>query len=345
MLSFTWEELETFTKPLCSAAQYDVKLRNAQAVVRSFLAREEYCSGLPVHLHVEATAECNLHCPICPRGRGSIERSGHLPLASFAHVFDTFSETLSTIVISGWGEPLLNPDTTKMVALATASGVPVFMNTNGTVLEDNIGRILDSGLRRICVALDGAVSRATHAYDDEVPFDKAVRGVELLRAAKDKGRYEYPLIQGLFIVTEHTADEMEELAKWGYELGVEHVKFKRKMRTMPGQIERSRFTSVEGLLAITRRTHVRSNEDLTFTAIGCSHPWDSLFLDGNGHLGLCSWDPYQLIDLGVDRGNPDSIWNGEQMRRVRRWHSGQDPSVGNPCLTCNRLPGYLVPGR
>jgi hypothetical protein len=230
-----------------------------------------------------------------------------------------------------------------MISRAASRSISVFMNTNGTVLADNVGEVLDSGLTLICISLDGAGSRPAHAYDPDVPFEEVVRGVEKLVAAKHRGGYKSPQIHGKFIVMEDTIDEMEALSRWAADLGIEHVKFKRKIRTMPGQVERSQFVPISDLLRITEGTSVRSNEVLTFNAMGCSHPWDSLYLGANGHLGLCSWDPHLRIDLGKVPADFDSIWNGEPMRRVRRWHSGKDRSVADPCLTCNRLPGYLVP--
>jgi MoaA/NifB/PqqE/SkfB family radical SAM enzyme len=344
-LSATRDELEIFTKPLCSESQYERKIRNFEAVERSFIAREEYCATLPIHLHVEVTANCNFHCPICPRGRGFIERTGHLPYEAFARLLGYISEGLVSLTVSGWGEPLLNPETPKMISAATRNTVPVFMNTNGTVLDrTTIDEILDSGLRVICISLDGAVSRATHLYDEEFSFTDVVKNVEALAAAKQKGGYAYPLIHGKFIVTYDTVDEVERLTSWASALGVEHVKFKRKIRTMPGQVPRTQFTPVAELLKITERPRIRSNELLTFEAIGCCHPWDSLYLDGNGNVGLCSWDPHQLISLGAATKDFDALWNGELMKKVRRWHSGKESTVGDPCLTCNRLPGYLMQG-
>ena len=72
MSSFTREELRIFTKPLCTPTEYDAKSRNLVNVEQSFRRRDESCPGLPVHLHVEASADCNLRCSICPRGLGLI---------------------------------------------------------------------------------------------------------------------------------------------------------------------------------------------------------------------------------------------------------------------------------
>ena len=231
-----------------------------------------------------------------------------------------------------------------MIKLATTSGVSVFMNTNGTLLLEKVEEILDSGLTIICVALDGAMSHPTHLYNENHDFDSVIRGIEQFRESKERGKYVYPYVHGIFMVTEDTVAEVDFLADWASRLGIERIKFKRKMNSMPGQIARKKITSPKEFSKITTHPSIRSEEHLCFAASDCSHPWESLFLDCRGRLGICSWDPHRLIDMGEVTGELNSIWNGEQIRTLRRWHSGQDVSVGEPCLTCNRIPGYLVHG-
>ena len=103
MSSFTREQICSFTQPLCTPAQYHTKLQNLERAEQSFRQRDEFCGGLPVHLHVEVSANCNLRCPICPQGRRLIDRGGLLSFEAFARVFGLLSPTLANIMISGWG--------------------------------------------------------------------------------------------------------------------------------------------------------------------------------------------------------------------------------------------------
>jgi MoaA/NifB/PqqE/SkfB family radical SAM enzyme len=343
MLSVSRDELEGWTKPLCSEAQFKKKLENYSAVETSFSARQETCSGSPIQIHVEPSGVCNLVCPICPRGRGKIARSGDLSLETFEHTLEPLWDGLSNIILSGFGEPLLNPETPRMIGLATRKGVSTVMNSNGTLLTGNEQALLDSGLTLINLSMDGAVSKSCHKYTEENPFQKVVQGVESLRNCKDKRDYRSPVILGQFIVTEETIDEMELLEEWARRIGIERVRFKRMHHSMPGEKERQAIFAGHDLERMTKDRRVRSSEMLHWSQSDCSHPWDSFFLSCTGEAGLCSFDPHQVANLGFPNGNFSRIWNGESLKRIRRWHAGQEQGILEPCSRCNRLPGYFMP--
>jgi len=341
MLTLSMAEVEKYTKPLCSKSLYDIRIENYQKVEVSFAARAEQCDGLPIQIHLEPSGRCNLLCPICPRGRGLVKRSQDLGFGTFKKVFIPLSETLANIVISGFGEPLLNPETSKMVELATRHGVSTCMNSNGTVLEERAEEILEAQLTLIKVSLDGAMSTSCHLYNAEYPFEKVIAGVEALRGKKERGGYDYPIIVGQFVVSEGTVSEMAKLEEWARGIGVERVIFKRLHHTMPGEQDRQRLFSEHDFGQILASNKVNTSEKLTWSQSDCSHPWDSFFLSCTGEIGLCSFDPYLVLKLDPGEGDYVTMWNCERLKRVRRWHSPARTEIGEPCSKCNRLPGYL----
>jgi radical SAM protein with 4Fe4S-binding SPASM domain len=341
ILKSLFKEIEQFTKPLCSAHLYEKKIDNFKKIEESFLSRDEYCRGLPFQIHIEPSGYCNLLCPICPKGRGIIKRKGFLVFDSFEKILKTLSKTLTSIVISGFGEPLLNKDTTRMVALASKHSIATFMNTNGTVLLDHIEKILDARLTKINISLDGAITKRIHKYNEKSPFSNVVQAVKFLREKKDKGNYQSPIIQGQFIISDETVDEMENLKKWALELGVEKVNFKRKHPTMPDELERKKILTQYNIMKIIEQEKVDTEENLNWSQKDCTHPWDSFFLSCNGEISVCSFDPYLSNKFGNVNDDFNSIWNNEKIRMIRKWHSGKDAIMHKPCSKCNRLPGYL----
>lgn len=314
---------------------------NLRKVRDAFAARSEHNSGFPILLHVEASGVCNLPCPLCPRGAGRIERSGILKWEDFHRLFSSLSSSLCNVVFSGWGEPLLNKETPGMIAHVAANGIPATMNTNGVLVGDCASELVEAGLTTINISLDGAGSKATHSYIAGQTFDRVVQGVKKLLEAKSGLNVRYPAIHGQFLLDEETVDEIDALRRWAFQLGIDHVKFKRRHEVMPGQVVRSRQRSVDELREIGKHDLVQSTEELEFSPGRCAHPWESVFLACTGELSVCSWDPYQKINLGPIPNRFEDVWNGETLRTLRKWHSGEISAIGEPCRTCNRLPGYL----
>jgi hypothetical protein len=338
--SETIDRIEKYTRPLCSNGQYESKLANFRRFEASFRSKAEHCQGLPIQLHLEPSGDCNLLCPICPRGRGKIPRTGLLSFDTFRDIFDPFSAGLCSMVISGFGEPLLNPATTAIIRYAASKAVPAFLNTNGTRLFEQAEKILDSCLASINISLDGAVSKSCHRYNPQNPFAKVVQGVQHLSALKARGHYRSTDIVGQFIIPgEEGVGQVEQLTAWALSIGIEQVKFKRMHKTMPSEVERSRIDFPSGFAEKMKGVGTTPTEDLAWSQYDCSHPWDSFFLGCNGEIGLCSFDPRMVIKIDHPPSDPTGIWNSEGIKQVRRWHSGKEKGIQEPCLKCNRLPG------
>ena len=76
---------------------------------------------------------------------------GSLSLDNFKLILDSYN--FRYVALHGWGEPLLNPELFKMIRYAESKGVHTNLTTNGTLIEENIGNILDSGLREIAFGI------------------------------------------------------------------------------------------------------------------------------------------------------------------------------------------------
>lgn len=327
--------------PLEFGQRYERNLDNLRKVRRAFETRSQNNDGMPILLHVEASAECNLPCPLCPRGSGQIKRQGLLEWKNFHKVFTALSPFLCNVIFSGWGEPLLNKQILEMVTYVRSHNIPVAMNTNGVLIGAYAAELVEAGLNTINISLDGAVSKATHAYRDDRLFDRVAEGVRKLRKLRDDLGALSPAIHGQFILDEETVDEIAKLKEWAFQLGVDHAKFKRRHEIMPGQIVRNEQRTADELRKINAHKLVNSTENLGFSAKVCAHPWESIFLAASGNLSICSWDPHQKINLGPMPDDFNEIWNGKTVRTLRKWHALESAAVGEPCRTCNRLPGYL----
>jgi MoaA/NifB/PqqE/SkfB family radical SAM enzyme len=345
MLGFTRHDFETLTKPLNSKSQLEIKWRNYEQIENAYTRRDEFCAGLPIELNLEPSGICNLRCPGCPRGRGRIQRTGNLPYSIFEQVLSQIGETLCNIFISGFGEPLCNPETPRMIATATHYGISTVMNSNGTFLPTYVDALLDARLTLINVALDGAIEHSYHKYESKKQFQNTIQGVELLRKRKDQLGLHDPIIEGQFLIGRDSLKELTHLEQWALEIGVERVKFKRPYLSIPGEEDRRVVENVTEYLHLLGLDNLKSTEKPQWTPADCALPWENILLSCTGQIGICCYDPHLRLQLN-NPGEPfdiHTLWNGDKIIGVRRWLANKTKDVAQLCARCNRLPGYLLP--
>lgn len=127
-------------------------------------------------ISIAVTADCNSRCIGCRYGRDFMP--GHkLPFELVKGVLEDASKVGFKIVRLYGGEPLLHKDLPKMISLCKKLNLKPYLTTNAVLLNQNIDRLFDAGLRDITVGFYGVDSE----YDKyvQVPglFKKVERGI------------------------------------------------------------------------------------------------------------------------------------------------------------------------
>jgi len=154
----------------------------------------------------ELTRACNLACLHCRAA--AIDKPTPDELSTeecFALIDQIASFATPTIILTG-GEPLLRPDLFEIATRATDRGLRIVAATNGTLLDEATARrLLDCGVRRISISIDGKDAQSHDALR-AVPgaFDGALRGIEAAKAA------DLPF-QLNTTVTRENADQLAEI--------------------------------------------------------------------------------------------------------------------------------------
>lgn len=181
-------------------------------------------------IHIEATSICNLNCRFCipKENRLSYRVKPHyFPYELYTKMVDDIvanNMTVKWMYFSGQGEPGLHPRIWDMVQYAKDRLDTNFLvNTNGNIKYDDL--IVDSGLDKIKVAVDGADQETYVAYRRDGKLSKAVDLTRRIHARKQELGVETPKIIWQYIIFEHNdTDEdiiaIQELAK---ECGVDEM--------------------------------------------------------------------------------------------------------------------------
>ncbi len=141
----------------------------------------------PQSLDLSLTGKCNLHCAYCFYHE-EMQSRPDLPTEEWLSFFDELGRlSVRDVCLSG-GEVFVRPDLWELIDAVIANRMRYSINTNGTLItEDTLAR-LDTGLRRqrlsgIQVSIDGSRAEVHDKSRGHGSFDKAVRGLRLLKGA------------------------------------------------------------------------------------------------------------------------------------------------------------------
>jgi MoaA/NifB/PqqE/SkfB family radical SAM enzyme len=175
---------------------------------------------------LEATITCNLSCPLCVT---HVMPRGHRHLSP-EHVADVVAGARGRLRFASFhlmGEPLLNPEIFALVRICRAAGVWTMFSTNGMRLDRHLDEILDSGLDKISIAIDGADAADYARYRVGGDFDTVLRNVRALVAAKARRGARTPVIQLQTIMFSYNEDREAEVRALLAGLGADEIELKR----------------------------------------------------------------------------------------------------------------------
>ena len=311
--------------------------------------------GVPplTSLYLYIAGSCNLacrHCWIDPRYQSDGRNGRFLKLK---HLGKAIREAkplgLGSVKLTG-GEPVLHPRFREIVELIEAEGVDMIMETNGTLIDDEMAAFLKAKkhFSFVSVSLDGA-KPATHDKLRGVKgsHKKAVAGIRALAKAGF-----HPQV----ICTLHKGNvaEMEALVKLAESLGCDSVKFNHVQRMGRGDdfAVRNGFR-VKELLRLFRRIETRvrpkSGIDIHFDipvaffpirklvsgSLPCCHILNILGILASGDISLCGVGVTvpELVFGNIGRDRLATVWaTSPKLEEMRRLVPGKFEGVCGRCL-------------
>lgn len=131
----------------------------------------------------EVTKGCNLRCIHCRATATELMSPRDLSTPQALDIIAQIAAYANPILVLSGGEPLYRRDIFELSRYATEKGLRVALATNGTmVTKDLARRIVDAGVKRVSISLDGA-DATTHDTFRGIPgaFDAAVYGLRNLK--------------------------------------------------------------------------------------------------------------------------------------------------------------------
>lgn len=134
----------------------------------------------------ETTRSCNLSCVHCRAAADNGPYEGELDTQASFKLLDQIANVGNPIIILTGGEPLLRPDIFDIASYGTQKGLRMVMAVNGTLMTPEVTqKMVDSGIKRISVSLDGADKEFHDKFRGvDGAFDGTMQGITY---AKDAG--------------------------------------------------------------------------------------------------------------------------------------------------------------
>ncbi|MCR4263907.1 MAG: radical SAM protein [Candidatus Roizmanbacteria bacterium] len=310
---------------------------NGQRLAAAHAQHELVTHGMPSHIWVEPTNACNARCPLCPTGNGESERAKALLSPEvFRSVVDEVYPYTKSMNLWNIGEPFLNPHLFDMIRYAEDHDIATRVSTNGFVFyrEENVERLIDSGLTNLVVSLDGTSADVFNIYRVNVDFEKIMNGLRLLQQAKIDRGATYPTAVWQFIAMSHNVHQIPEAKQLADELG---MVFSLKTVNLDMVGERRENASFLPEQESLRRYELQDNKwKLRVDRDNdCSVLWRSIMVNADGTVVPCCYDFSSDLVVGhFPEQSIREIWDGEAMQRLRHTIVTDRMSL-KPCSTCS----------
>jgi radical SAM protein with 4Fe4S-binding SPASM domain len=174
-----------------------------------------YKGPYPLFIDVEATNACNLKCDFCATTFiGKKMKKGFMNYKILTKIVDEGANNgLYGVKFNIRGEPLLHPLIHEFVGYAKKRGlVDVYFNTNATMLsEDKARKLIDAGLDRISISVEGYMGSVYEKYRKGAIFNNVLSNIESLASLKKRLGVRHPKVR---IQTVELIDENIDMDKY-----------------------------------------------------------------------------------------------------------------------------------
>ena len=270
--------------------------------------------GMPISIGAELTNNCNLHCRECLTGSGLMHRGrGYMDIELFKRVMTELNPYLYNINLYFQGEPMMHP--LFFAFLQNSIKTHTLVSTNGHFLTvTNSERIVNSGLRKLIISLDGLDQETYSAYRAGGDIATVLTGINNVTEARD--RFNSSLkIEIQFLVNRQNEHQIPDMRKLAHSVRASlHLKSMQVINKDMVEMwlpEKKRF----------RRYEMKNGEYIIKNSLPdrCARLWFNPVITWDGKVIPCCFDKdaeYVMGDLNQD--SFVDVWNGPKYTSFRK---------------------------
>ena len=268
-----------------------------------------------------------------------------MTMETFHRILDQVQATAHTMQFYFQGEPLLNKQLPEMIAAAHKAGLYTIVSTNAQSLsQDMANALVQSGLNRIIVSIDGFSEESYQAYRIGGSLQKALDALRYLANAKRLHKSHIRIeLQTLRLKTnEH---EWQWIKKNYKKLGATHLVFKTAQLynfehghpLMPTDERYSRYRKTANGTYIHKSSHLSPlalSPHRLIASQPCLRLWSGCVITTSGDVLPCCYDKDHSHALGnITIYTLSEIFHSSKANTLRKHIlNGHLPEM---CKNCN----------
>ena len=273
---------------------------------------------MPFSLSIEPTTACNLGCPECPSGLKQFTRpTGRLDLTLHEKMIAQLKRPVFYINYYFQGEPFLHPNFLELIKEAKRNKIYTSTSTNAHFINEKMaGDIVESGLDRLIISIDGLTQETYENYRIHGKLDKVIVGTKEMVQAKLRLNSSTPHLIFQFLAVKPNEHEIPQVFELGKEMGIDEVRIK--------SAQLYEFENGNPLMPENEKySRYRKQADGTYKMkykLGnhCWRMWSSSVLTWDGKVVPCCFDKDAKHVLGTVADNDfKTIWHHPQYNAFR----------------------------
>ena len=267
----------------------------------------------PLFIDVELTSVCNLRCPFCATTyRSERVKKGFMSDEMLIKIIDEGSENgLYGVKFNIRGEPLLHKGISDYVAYAKKRGlIDVYFNTNAMLLDEKMSqRLIDAGLDRISISVEGFTKEVYEKYRVGADFETVIRNIELLQNIKRIRGIDHPKVRVQAVMLPELRHQKREYA--------------------------DHWRGLADEVAYLDYKEMKDRKNGIDYPWACPQLWQRMAIWWDGTILPCNHDDDAVLALGtVGKTTIRDAWKSEKLRSVRTAHRRGQSHMVDACDGC-----------
>jgi MoaA/NifB/PqqE/SkfB family radical SAM enzyme len=299
----------------------------------------DYPFTIPKEVNFQVTNKCPLRCKMCSIWKLK-NRGKELSLEEMKELIDQIAEWGPKYVSFVGGEALVRKEVTiELVKYAASKGLHTTIVSNAELLDEKTcRRLLEAGLKRLALSLDGATAKTHDRIRGKGNFKKIIKTAKFILKIRKPNQLK---VDFTTVVMSYNFRELIDIYYLAKKIGIDQVFFQsvvpdntyknfntntefwikegeigefteiiEKLVELKKADENFIFNSIEYLRNMLKYFALREN----FRPGICLAGYMNMNIDPYGRIGICNLGP----NIDVRGKNLPKLWKSEEYRKLRQ---------------------------